>query len=71
MVMPPEWFVAMAAIRPSWVPFGYTFESYTSPSDSSYRITVIIDRASELYGHSIECGEDMGVRIAKQCPVAE
>ena len=53
------------------LPVGYTLESYTSLSNSSYRLSLAIDRASRLYGGSIKCGEYMGEKVAAVCPVAE
>ena len=53
------------------LPVGYTLESFTSLSNSSYRLSLAIDRASRLYGGSIKCGEYMGEKVAAVCPVAE
>ena len=53
------------------LPFGYTLESFASLSNSSYRLSQAIDRASRLYGGSIKCGEYMGEKVAAVCPVAE
>ena len=54
-----------------YLTFGYTLESYTSLSNSSYRLSLAIDRASRLHGGSIKCGEYMGEKVAAVCPVAE
>ena len=53
------------------LPVGYTLESFASLSNSSYRLSLAIDRASRLYGGSIKCGEYMGEKVAAVCPVAE
>ena len=53
------------------LPVGYTLESFASLSNSSYRLSLAIDRASRLHGGSIKCGEYMGEKVAAVCPVAE